>query len=178
MSMPADRSVSLSSLQPGASRVTRVALIASLALNALFIGGVASAFIRHGMAPRGWSRPGGPQMGLGAYVATLPADRAKAILGRVGDRRQIMGPIHREVRQARDAALAALSAEPFDKERFLAAQTQLIETENRQRMAQRDILAEIAGSMTPEERRAYLHWRGNQLAARQEDAHPAPKQEQ
>ena len=172
MSMPADN-VTAVSMRTGQSRGSMIALVLSLALNALFIGGVISAFARHGDTH--FTRRPGQAFGLGAYVSTLPASRTKAILSAVGDRRQVMGPIRRDIRQAREAALAALTADPFDKERFLAAQTQLIETEHRQRLAQRDILVEIAASMTPDERRAYIRWRGDPPVSA-DDSHHATKQ--
>lgn len=135
-------------------RGTRVTLLTSLALNALFLGGLVSAFFRHGAE----STSG--RQNLGAYVSTLPKGRGDAILKRADERRRSVGPLRRDARQARDDALSALTTEPFDRERFIAAETRLIEAENVLRLAQRDILADIAASLTPEERRAYLRWRG------------------
>jgi uncharacterized membrane protein len=157
-------------------RWLKPALIASLALNALFLGTVISAFVRHGgplMAASAQS-PGN----LGAYVATLPTERGKALWLRAGDRRRIMMPLRQEVRRARREALALLTAEPFDKDRFTEAQTRLVEAEHRQRLAQRDMLAELASGLTVEERRAYIRWRGAQprgaAAADEVEALPAP----
>ena len=149
------------SMQQGSQspRGTRLALLASLALNTLLVGGLVSAFVRYG--PSAFGAPGPTsQRNLGAYVSTLPAERGDAIMRRVGEKRRALGPTRRELRTAREDALAALTSEPFDKDRFLAAQTRLIEVEHAQRLGQRDVLAEIAGSMTPEERRAYVRWRG------------------
>lgn len=138
---------------------TRLALLVSLAVNALFIGGLFSAVVRHNAQPFG--QAGGPaQKSLGAYVSTLPVERKDAIWQRSTDKRRLMNASRRDVRQAREDALVALTAEPFDKERFLTAETRLIEAERTARLGQRDVLVEIAGSMTPEERRAYLRWRG------------------
>lgn len=135
-------------------RGVRAALLASLALNALFIGGLASAFFRHGS-----ERPHARQ-NLGAYVSTLPRSRSDAILKHADERKRTFGPLRRDARQARDEALSALTAEPFDRDKFIAAETRLIEVENTLRLAQRDMLADIAGSLTPEERKAYVRWRG------------------
>ena len=144
---------------PPRSRGARIALIASLAVNALFVGGLVSALVRHGGGPHGPLNGNGPN-GLGAYVSTLPAERGRAISAKINDKRQALGPLRREVRQARDDALGALAAEPFDKDKFALAQKHLMELENRQRLGQLDILAEIANSMTPDERRAFINWRG------------------
>ncbi len=136
-----------------------VALLASLALNALFVGGLASAFFKHGSE----RQPQGRQ-NIGAYVSTLPKARSEAIMKRADERRRVIGPLRREVRQARDETLSALTADPFDRDRFMNAETHLIEAENALRLAQRDMLADIAVSLTPDERRAYIRWRGPQRA--------------
>ena len=158
------------------SRGVRAALFASLALNALFIGGLISAFVRHG-GPVSLAAANMPN-NLGAYVSTLPAERGRALWNRAGDRRRIMMPLRQEVRLARRDALATLTAEPFDRERFVAAQNRLIDAEHRLRLAQRDTLAEIASGLTVEERRAYIRWRGPMRGASQQDdaeTPPAPK---
>ena len=139
------------------SRGGRIALLASLALNALFIGVFVSAFVRHGGGPP--ARNSNGINGLGAYVQTLPADRSRDISRRSNDKRQAIGGLRREVRAARDEAFATLSADPFDQERFVAAQKRLIEVEHRQRLGQLEILADIASAMTADERRAFLNWR-------------------
>lgn len=139
-------------------RGANLALIASLAINALFVGSLVAAFVRHGSARFG--PPGaGAQNNLGAYVATLPTERGKAIWRLASDARRAVGLHRRDIRQARDEVLAVLTSEPFDKARFLTAQTHLIEVEHAQRVAQRDMLAAVAGSMTQEELRGYVRWR-------------------
>lgn len=150
-------------------RGKQVALLASLALNALFIGGLASAIFKHG-ADR---QPQGRQ-NLGAYVSTLPKARSEVIMKRADERRRGLGPLRRNVRQARDDALSALTTDPFDRDKFIAAETHLIEAENALRLAQRDVIADIAGSLTPEERRAYLRWRGPQRGPADAGQPPAP----
>ena len=144
--------------RPRASRGMRLALYASLAVNALFLGGLVSAFVRHG-GPLGLA-PSNMPANLGAFVGSLPADRGGVVWKSTGDKRRAMMPLRRQVRMARREVLAALTAEPFDREAFGAAQSRLIEAEHRTRLAQRDILIDIAGSLTVEERRAYIRWRG------------------
>lgn len=156
--MPVTQPVS-SQQRPQLLRGARWALLASLALNALFLGGLVSAFVRYGASAFSAPAPA-VQRNLGAYVSTLPAERGEAIMRHAGEKRRAQGPPRRELRLAREEALAALTADPFDKDKFIAAQTRLIEVEHVQRLGQRDVLAEIAGSMTPEERRAYVRWRG------------------
>ena len=156
--MSAETPVQIPVPQKPSSRL-RTLLLVSLAVNALLIGGLVSAVIRHG---RQLSGPMGdnPQKNLGVFVSTLPAERGRAILGRASELRRALGPIRRDVRQARDVAFAALTADPFDRDKFLSAQTRLLELEHSFRLGQKDILAEMAGTMTPEERRTFLRWRG------------------
>ena len=70
-----------------------------------------------------------------------------------------MRPFRREVRAAREETTKALSAEPFDRQQFLAAQSKQAEAENRARAAVQDLYLKIAESLTPEERRAFVNWR-------------------
>jgi uncharacterized membrane protein len=134
-------------------------LVASLAFNVMIVGLVAGAVWRAGGigglgAPR---NAGGSNMG---YVFSLPTERRDQLLSRAGSLRQQVMPMRREVRQAARARNEALLAEPFDRDRFLAAQAQLIEAEGRMRMVMSRMLADAAAGMTPEERRAFAHWRG------------------
>lgn len=156
-SEPTTPGMAVPSRQP-LSRGWRIALIASAALNLLFVGGLISALVRHG-GPVGFA-PAQMPHNIGAYVGTLPPDRGRALWQNTADKRRGMQPLLREVREARREALGALSADPYDRERFRAAQMHLFEVEQRQRLAQRDLVLEIAGALTPDERRAYVHWRG------------------
>ena len=132
--------------------------MASLAANALFVGGLVSAFVRHGAVPT-QGQPG-PQRNIGAYVSSLPSARSEAIWRNAAEKRKALALGRRELRKAREDAMTALTAEPFDKGKFEAAETRLIEAEHAQRLGQRDLLADIAGAMTPDERRAFVRWRG------------------
>jgi uncharacterized membrane protein len=144
--------------RPRPSRWVRYALFASLALNALFVGGLISAFVRHG-GPLLMSATAQPN-NVGAYIGTLPADRKGAIWKATSEKRRVMMPLRRELRAARRDMLATLTAEPFDREIFAAAQTRLIEAEHKQRLAQRDFLSDVVGILSADERRAYIRWRG------------------
>lgn len=169
LQMPVDQTNSV--LKARKWRGAHWALIASLALNALFIGGIVSAIARYRGTPfigQGLNA----QHNLGAYVATLPADRSTAIWREAGEKRRFLNQNRRVIRQAREDAIVALTAEPFEKERFIAAQTRLIDAEHAQRIGQRDILAGLASSMTLEERRAYTRWRGPPRPPPNEAAEP------
>jgi uncharacterized membrane protein len=141
------------------SRRMLVALVVSLALNLIVIGLVAGAAWRfHGMH---WAGRGVTPNLLG-YASTLPTDRRKALWNSTAEKRQHMRPLRRDLRNAREEAIKALTAEPFDKQRFMAAQTRLLQANQQAREAVYALYAEIATQMTPEERRTFIHWRAEQ----------------
>ncbi|HEU4381334.1 MAG TPA: periplasmic heavy metal sensor [Hyphomicrobiaceae bacterium] len=130
-------------------------LIASLAVNFLFLGLAAGAL---------WKFRGPPQMAgvtpnLLGYASTLPSDRRQALLHQIEAERQHLRPFRREVRVAREETIKALVADPFDRAAFVAAQDKQSAAEQRARQAVRDLYAKIATSLTAEERRAFPGWR-------------------
>ena len=140
---------------PRRRRWPRVLLVASLALNALLIGIIIRGLwgLRTELAMRG--------AGLPAFVATLPADRREKLrevapAAPQGSLRALRG----ELRRARLDAYRAFTADPFDKAAFTAAQKRLFDLEAEVRLSAQRMLPEIGERMTPEERRAYMRWRG------------------
>jgi hypothetical protein len=115
-------------------------LIASLALNLAVIGATVSSLWRHG-----WELPGGrvgpfvPRHELG-YAASLASDRVKEIERLTEQERREVGPLRRALLDARAESVKALTAEPFDKQRYLETQAKL----------------------AAEERRDFLQWRERQ----------------
>ena len=138
------------------SRWITYALTASLALNLLVAGVIASAWWRFKQeAPFAGTAVNANLMG---YTATLPADRRQAIMRATGGERRLLGPLRAEVRNARLAARAALLAEPFEPERFARAQTTVLEAEVRARTEAHKLFLAIASSLTREERQAFAGW--------------------
>jgi uncharacterized membrane protein len=137
-----------------------VALIASLAINAVLIGMVARTLwqVRANVALAGV----GPDARLPAFVNTLPPER-RDVLRKAGAPERpwmMLRPLRLEVRQARADAARLFLADPFDKAAFTAAQTRMFNAETKLREAQLRHLPDIGERMTAAERRAYLHWRG------------------
>lgn len=89
-------------------RWTRWALIASLALNLLFVGLVAGAVLR-GPPDRG---VGGP--GLWRYAHALPDHHRRDLVRTVRRSRDDWGGQRAALRDARDALAEALRADPFE----------------------------------------------------------------
>jgi uncharacterized membrane protein len=144
-----------------APRWLLVALFASLALNLLIVGSLAGAVWRH-RGPPTWAGVVIPNL-LG-YASTFSPERRKEIWELTRDERSRLRPFRREVRAAREETIKALAAEPFDRQQFAAAQSKQAEAENRTRAAVQDLYLKIAEGLTPEERRAFAHWRDHRRA--------------
>jgi uncharacterized membrane protein len=132
------------------------ALVASLALNLIIVGSVAGAMWRFRKPPP-WASAVTPNL-LG-YASTLSADRRKRLWEDTAEERRHIRPFRREVRLAREETIKALTAEPFDKQRFTAAQARQADAENRARQAVQALYVKIADNLTPEERHAFPSWR-------------------
>jgi len=131
-------------------------LIASLALNFIIVGLVAGSIWRvraHQPAIRGVT----PNL-LG-YAASLPQDRRDLIWQATAEQRQHIRPFRRDIRTAREEVMHAIAAEPFDGEKFAAAQARLADAYNRARAAVQELDLKIAVELTPQERSAFPAWR-------------------
>jgi uncharacterized membrane protein len=148
-------------------------LIGSLAVNFLIIGLTAGAMWRF----RGPPPLAGVTPNLLGYASTLPAERRKVLWDQTEAERQTLRPFRREVRVAREETIKALIAEPFDGQRFAAAQERQGEAEHRAREAVQNLFAKIASGLTPEERNAFPRWREHRRPPGQnlldEPDHPA-----
>ncbi|HZT47115.1 MAG TPA: periplasmic heavy metal sensor [Hyphomicrobiaceae bacterium] len=131
-------------------------MFVSLALNLVVVGAIAGAAWRF-RGPPPWANAVTPNL-LG-YASTLAPERRRELWQLIAEERQHVRPFRREVRAAREKTIEALVAEPFDRETFLAAQARQAETENRARAAVQQLYVKIAEQLTPEERRAFPHWR-------------------
>jgi uncharacterized membrane protein len=131
-------------------------LFTSLAVNLLVVGSVAGAMWRHRMPPVS-SGPVIPN--LMGYASTLPAERRKQLWEETAEERGHVRPFRRAVRAARDETIRALMDQPFDRQRFLEAQRRQSAAENQARAAVEQLYVKLAESLTPEERRAFTHWR-------------------
>jgi len=137
-----------------APRWMRNLLIVSLGLNLLTVGLIASAawHMRHAPAF-------GIQGRLSTFVENLPAERSAALRGTVEQARPSLRPLRQEARKARREAADLFVADPFDKEKYIAAQERLLEAELRVRRAHLQLITTVAGQLTLEERKALLKWR-------------------
>lgn len=146
MTLDADRPVSRRArfLYPG--------FIASLAFNLLFVGGIAAAAWHHHS-----SKPDG--YGMMTFAQELQPEHREAFRESIRETRAKVKDLRNGVRQKWLDANALLTAEPFDKERFRAALTDLRDAENQFRTVLNNSLAEKAAKFSPEERKALQAWR-------------------
>lgn len=137
----------------GRSSWFRAGIIASLALNLLFIGGLGAAAWRHRHGPRG------DDMGLAGFARQLPSERQTLVRGDVEAAKQVIRPLRKAVRDAWTESNALLTAEPFDKDKFKAALDRLTEAEARLKSAATAALVDTAAKLTADERRSLQAWR-------------------
>jgi uncharacterized membrane protein len=150
-------------LRPREARVVRrvpkwllTVLVVSLLLNGLVLGAVASRW--HTM------RAGPPVLGsssnaqLFGFAVTLPRERGREIWTSVEADRDAMRALREAVHAARDEARKTLLAEPFDAERYAAAQKRLFDSEQQLRLRALDVIQAIAQQLTPAERAAFVRW--------------------
>jgi uncharacterized membrane protein len=109
--------------------------------------------------PPPWAHAVAPNL-LG-YASTLPAERRKELWEQSAKELQHIRPYRRDVRNARQETIKALTAEPFDRQQFVAAQARQLEAENRAREAVQGLYVTIAESLTAEERRGFPTWRAH-----------------
>jgi uncharacterized membrane protein len=136
---------------PKRSRFLYPVLIASLAVNLLFVGGFLAAFWHH--------HHEGREPGLLDFVKELPAARQDAVRQEISAARTSMKDLREALRKSWADANALLTVEPFDKEKFKAALTQLGDAESRYKAAIYNALADTAENLDPDERKLLQSWR-------------------
>ncbi len=138
----------------GRSRWMSIGIVASLALNLLFAGGLVAAAWHHRH-----HGPGGDDLGLMGFARDLPADRQKLVRDDIEAARQTIRPLRKAIGQAWTESNGLLTAEPFDKEKYKASMDKQAEAESRFKAAVATALADTAAKLTAEERRRLQSWR-------------------
>jgi uncharacterized membrane protein len=139
-------------------------LIASLAFNLLVIGLIGGAVWRfHALASGDAS---GPSINLAGYAGALPLERRRDLWAKTAAERHELRSLREDLRRKREEFVGALTAAPFDREQFAAAQARLLEADRKARAAAHRLYAQIAVALTPEERRAFRSWRPYRGSAR------------
>lgn len=134
----------------------RLALVASLAINAL-LAGVVLRSLWHVRSGAVMAAGGGLEANLNSYVNTLPDDRRKMLRHDAGSQQAgAVRPLRIELRRARADAARLFLAEPFDRRTFAAAQARVLDAEINVRRAVQLMAAELGERMTVDERRTYF----------------------
>jgi uncharacterized membrane protein len=135
-------------------------LVGSLALNLLVIGAAGSLLWRkhiEGSETASLRRRGAPN--VLTYAVSLPPERVKELEQLTKEEWEKVRPLRSAQLAARDEVAKALTAEPFDQERFIAAQAQLATADRALREAAFDLHTAIATHLTPAERAGFVKWR-------------------
>jgi uncharacterized membrane protein len=141
-------------------------LVGSLALNLVVIGAAGSLLWRGNLEVPDTPLARRVAANVVGYAVTLPPERVQDLKRLTQAEWQKVQPLRRSLLAARDEVATLLSAQPFDRERFLAAQARLIEADRAARQAMFALHTAISVNLTPEERRDFLRWREQQQKLR------------
>lgn len=157
-------------------RRLKLALIASLAVNLLVVGAVASAMIFGPHGPRHRGAPG-DEYGLMGFTRALSSDRRGPIRKAIKEQRETFKPLREAVDEARRQAADVLVAEPFSKDKLKQAFDKINEADVKLKSAGQGMLLSTAESLTPDERRTLKDWWQKRHARwfRGRDDGPPPK---
>jgi uncharacterized membrane protein len=139
-------------------RKLRLALMVSLALNVLIIGGVASALCFSRFGPPGRGEWGARGTGLLGFAHTLPRERSDVIRQKFADSQPNMETLRKGIRDARMGARAVLMAEPFEQAKLDAALEGIVQAEANEKRAKVTLFGQTVSQLTPEERRQLHEW--------------------
>lgn len=142
----------------GMPRWAKITLIASLALNLLLVGSIVGhRFVtRHGPFASVFRAADDANR----FARKLPPERRQALRAIFEKHRDTLRPLVEAVQEARKGVEAASAAEPFDKDKFIAALTALQDAEAKARAARRPMAAEMAAILTADERKRFLNIHG------------------
>jgi hypothetical protein len=141
-------------------------LVGSLAFNLIVLGAAGSLLWRGHFEERQAPLNRRVVPSVLGYAVTLPPERVKELEQQTKEEWERVRPLRRALVEARNTSNRALTAEPFDGARFLAAQAHLAEADRASREAAFKLHTAIAMHLTPEERRGFLRWREQQRLPR------------
>lgn len=133
------------------ARRGRWLLIASVALNLVFIGGLAALWLK---GPPGPWRGGASQtaFGLMKFSRELPEERRDAVRRHLKEARPALKAAQVDLRQARVKAAEVLGSASYTADAMRAALDAVASTDNRLRAMGTDALMKAIGELTPEDR--------------------------
>ena len=136
----------------GASpRRWRWLLVASLALNLLFVGGVTALWLK---GPPGHGRWGASQTAFGImrFSGGLPPERREAVRKHLREARSNLKNVREDLRSARRRAAEVLASSDYTTEKMKVALDAVAENDNRMRALGTAALMSAIGELTPDDR--------------------------
>ncbi len=137
---------------PAPARGGRWLLVGSLALNLLFVGGLAALWLK---GPPGFHHRWGPSQtafGIMRFSGELPPERREAVRRHLREARQSLKDVRDGLRSARAKAAEVLAAPDYTAEKMQAALEAIAVTDNRLREMGTAALMKAIGELTPDER--------------------------
>lgn len=131
-----------------------IVLIASLALNLLFVGFMAGSWWRHGGPGERHKIITGAVEKLMQDLPQAKKDHAAALLKR---HRETIKPVRQQIREAKNAAKEALLTEPYDEEKVKAALLRFREIRALRHESQHRMLLDLLKELNLEEREKLLN---------------------
>jgi uncharacterized membrane protein len=150
-------------------------LVGSLALNLIVIGAIGSLLWRSHSETAGGKLSRRVVPNVVGYAVTLPPDRVSELERVTREEWQRVRPLRRALVEARAEAVQALTADQFDRDRYLAAQARVAAADQASREAAFKLHTAISLNLTPEERRGFLRWREQQLQRRPQNPLDVPE---
>ncbi len=135
-------------------RFIRSALIASLALNLLIIGGAAGARWAH----HHWNL-GEHGRGLMGYAWSIKGERGDEIRQMIRAGRTTLKPLRKSVREKRKVQRALLQGEAFDRAAIRAAMSDTADARRKLKDTRANIFLDALEKMSPEDRAGFHKWR-------------------
>jgi uncharacterized membrane protein len=135
----------------GSARKWRWLLLISVALNLVFVGGLAALWWK---GPPGPWRGGASQtaFGLMKFSRELPDERRDAVRRHLKEARPVLKAAQVELRQARAKAAEVLGSASYTPEAMRAALDAVAATDNRLRSMGTDALMKAIGELTADDR--------------------------
>jgi len=145
-----DTSPASAELAPSSGR--RWLLVGSLALNLLFLGGLAALWWKGPMPGYGYLGPSQTAFGIMRFSRDLPPERRDAVRRHLKDARIELRGLREELLAARRNATEVLNSADYTPEKMRAALDAIAAADQRIRDRGTDALVNAIGELAPEER--------------------------
>lgn len=140
------------------------ALVASLAVNLIVVGGIGTAMLMH---KPGFHKYKKGKRGWDGFVRKLPDDRRKILEKELRQLKAQVGPARANISSNWKAANKVLADENFSRAEFYSALEKTAGAYHEFKLTLYGAMADVAAKMTPEERAELSAWRQKRHERRQ-----------